>query len=234
MKIGILGIEGISSGKVNLKDGRVDTLQKLFNAPKKVYIQFDVITEDEQLKESDGILCPESAKLDLIVSDLEFVETRLERSNDDFEKKLLARFKDALDKEVFLSALPLSEGETKLISGYPLLSTKPVFLATTSDLGDVDSLFLSAYAFFGYISFFTAGEKDAHAWSVKKGANAWEASGCIHSDIQKGFIRAEVVSFQDLVTDGGLSQARNNSHLRLETKDYLVQDGDYLVFRFNK
>lgn len=234
MKIGIIGIEGLSSGKANLPDERVDALQKMFNSAKKVYIQAEIITENEKLKEADGLLGPESAKLDFIVSDLEFVENRLERSQDENEKKLFNRFKDTLDKENFLAQLQLTEDENKLIAGYPLLTVKPIFLAGANDLQDKGRLLASAYNYFGYISFFTAGEKDAHAWSIKKGASAWEAAGCIHSDIQKGFIRAEVVSFRDLVNDGSLSQARNSNHLRLENKEYVVQDGDYLVFRFNK
>jgi ribosome-binding ATPase YchF (GTP1/OBG family) len=84
------------------------------------------------------------------------------------------------------------------------------------------------------MSFFTAGEKDSHAWAVRKGATAWEAAGCIHSDIQKGFIRAEVMSYADLMSAGGFNQARANNKLRLENKEYIVQDGDLINFRFNK
>ena len=234
MKIGIVAIDGISAGKANLMDSRLEMIKKIFNSAKKVYIQPDLIVESEKLKEADGIVCPESSKLDLVINDLEFAETRLERSEDGFEKKLLSRFKDFLDKETFLSSVALSEEESKLISGYPLLTIKPVYLAKPQELEDKDALLLSAYAAFGYISFFTGAEKDAHGWSIKKGANAWEAAGCIHSDIQKGFIRAEVVSFKDLVADGSLSQARNNNHMRLENKEYVVCDGDYMLFRFNK
>ncbi|MBU0549334.1 MAG: DUF933 domain-containing protein [Candidatus Omnitrophica bacterium] len=64
--------------------------------------------------------------------------------------------------------------------------------------------------------------------------SCWQASGLIHSDIQKGFIRAEVISFSDLVNDGGINQARANNHFRLEGKDYIVQDADLIKFRFNK
>jgi ribosome-binding ATPase YchF (GTP1/OBG family) len=234
MKIGVVKIPGLSAGRVSVKDARVDTLQKMFNSPKKVYVQVDVVTESEKLFEADGILCLESAKLDLVVSDMEFVETRLARSTDEIEKKLMVRFKDFLDSEKFLSEASLDEAEKKLIEGYSLLTIKPVYCAPAGELDDADKLLLAAYAGFGYISFFTAGEKDAHAWSIKKGSNAWEASGCIHSDIQKGFIRAEVVGFQDLVSDGSLNQARNNNHVRLENKEYIVADGDYLVFRFSK
>lgn len=231
MKIGIFGIDSISSGKINLVDERIETLKQMFNSPKKVYIQVDAVTDKEKLVEADGILALESAKVDLILNDLEFIESRLERSSDDLEKNLFMRFKDWLNKEEFLFGMALSQEEKKLISGYPLVSIKPVYLAKPEELENKDKMIFSAYYRFGYISFFTGGDKDAHAWSIKKGATAWEASGCIHSDIQKGFIRAEVVSFQDLTADGSLSRARANNHVRLEMKDYIVQDGDYIVFR---
>lgn len=234
MKIGMVGIEGLSSGRLDLADNRLDAIKKMFDSAKKVYIQVELISENEKLKEADGLMIMESARLDVIINDLEFVETRLERTEGELEKNLLTRFKDTLDKEAFLSGLTLSAEENRLISGYPLLTVKPIFLAGPADSQDKDKLLLSAYSYFGYVSFFTATEKEARAWSVKKGTSAWEAAGCIHTDIQKGFIRAEVVGFQDLINDGGLSQARNNNHLRLENKDYIVQDADYIFFRFNK
>lgn len=234
MKIGIFTIDNIPPGKANLVDSRIEKLQQMFNSPKKVYIQADIITDNEKLQEADGIICSERAKVDLIINDLEFVEARLMRASDDLEKGLFIRFKEQLDKEVFLSELALNQEEKKIISGYSLLTVKPVYLAMPQELEQKDKLLFTAYYHFGYISYFTAGEKDAHAWSVKKGANAWEASGAIHSDIQKGFIRAEVVSYQELINDGSLSRSRSNNHIRLEMKDYIVQDGDYLVFRCNK
>lgn len=234
MKIGVFVIDNIPSGKANLVDSRIEVLQQMFSSPKKVYIQADIITDSEKLQEADGIICAERAKVDLIINDLEFVESRLTRASDDLEKDLFSRFKEQLDKEAFLSELALNQEEKKLISGYPLLTVKPVYLANAGELEQKDKLLFTAYYHFGYISYFTAGEKDAHAWSVKKGANAWEASGAIHSDIQKGFIRAEVVSYQELINDGSLSRSRSNNHIRLEMKDYIVQDGDYIVFRCNK
>jgi hypothetical protein len=234
VKIGIFGIDGFSQGRANIVDSRVETLRQMFNSPKNVYIQADVVIDKEKLVEADGIVAPESAKLDLIVNDMEFVETRMERATDGLEKNLFNRFKELLDKETFLSTLQLNEEEKKLIAGYSLLTIKPVYLAKPEELEDKAKLLFQAYYCFGYISFFTAGDKDSHSWPIKKGANAWEASGAIHSDIQKGFIRAEVVSFQDLTASGNLSKARSDNHIRLEMKDYIVQDGDYLVFRCNK
>lgn len=82
-------------------------------------------------------------------------------------------------------------------------------------------------------SFFTVGEDEVRAWTVRRGATAWEAAGVIHTDLQRGFVRAEVISYDDLIALGSLAEARTRGKLRLEGKDYLVQDGDILHIRFN-
>jgi GTP-binding protein YchF len=91
----------------------------------------------------------------------------------------------------------------------------------------------ASYDLLGLQSFFTVGEDEVRAWTVRRGASAVEAAGAIHSDLQKGFIRAEVVGYDDLVTLGGLAEARARGRLRLEGKDYLVQDGEIVHVRFN-
>ncbi|MDY6846891.1 MAG: redox-regulated ATPase YchF [Chloroflexota bacterium] len=90
-----------------------------------------------------------------------------------------------------------------------------------------------SYDLLGLISFFTGSEKDVHAWTVSQGTTAQEAAGTIHSDMEKGFIRAEVVSFEDLDALGGFAEARQHGKIRLEGKNYIVQDGDVLTIRFN-
>lgn len=90
-----------------------------------------------------------------------------------------------------------------------------------------------SYDLLGLMSFFTVGPDEVRAWTVRRGATAPEAAGEIHTDLQKGFIRAEVVAYNDLVTLGGLSEARAKGKLRLEGKDYPVKDGDILTIRFN-
>ncbi len=85
----------------------------------------------------------------------------------------------------------------------------------------------------GLISFFTTGSDEVKAWSIKRGTNALKAAGKIHSDIERGFIRAEVVSFDDLIKCGSLAKARKHGLLRLEGKNYIVQDGDVITFLFN-
>ena len=80
----------------------------------------------------------------------------------------------------------------------------------------------------------TVGGKENRAWPIRKGTTAWEAAGTIHSDIQKGFIRAEIISFADFLAAGGETQAKRAGKLRLELKQYVVQDYDLVNFRFNK
>lgn len=91
-----------------------------------------------------------------------------------------------------------------------------------------------SYELLDLISFFTVfGEKEVHAWTVKRGATALEAAGTVHSDMERGFIRAEVISFDELVMLGGFAEARQAGKLRLEGKKYPVQDGDVITIRFN-
>lgn len=91
----------------------------------------------------------------------------------------------------------------------------------------------AAYQGLGLISFFTVGSDEVRAWTVERGANARQAAGKIHSDMEKGFIRAEVVAYQDLHALGSLKACREKGLIRLEGKDYIVQDGDIMTIRFN-
>jgi len=91
----------------------------------------------------------------------------------------------------------------------------------------------NAYNLLGLQTYFTAGEKEVRAWTTKKGATAPEAAGVIHTDFQKGFIRAEIISYEDYVTYDGEQKSKASGKMRLEGKDYIVQDGDVIHFRFN-
>ena len=96
----------------------------------------------------------------------------------------------------------------------------------------LDRIIRASYDLLGYISFFTVGEDECRAWSVPRGTSAHVAAGEIHSDIARGFIRAEVVSYDALVTRGSLAASRDHGDLRLEGKEYIVKDGDVINFRF--
>lgn len=115
---------------------------------------------------------------------------------------------DAEDKEMFLSDLGLE------ISG-------------------LNRIIKEGYSLLGLISYLTAGEPEVRAWTIKKGTKAPQAAGKIHTDFEKGFIRAEVVSFDDLMSCGSMTAAKEKGLVRLEGKDYVMQDGDIVLFRFN-
>jgi len=108
--------------------------------------------------------------------------------------------------------------------------------AFLSDLGltesGLDRVIRTSYDLLGYMSFFTVGEDECRAWSIRRGTQAQLAAGEIHSDIQRGFIRAEVVSYDALTTRGSMAACRDHGEVRLEGKEYGVQDGDIINFRF--
>ena len=111
---------------------------------------------------------------------------------------------------------------------------KEMFLA---ELGatesGLDKLIKASYSLLGLISYLTAGKPEVRAWTIKKGTKAPQAAGKIHSDFERGFIRAEVVAYNDLMANGNMVQAKEKGLVRSEGKEYVVQDGDIILFRFN-
>ena len=97
----------------------------------------------------------------------------------------------------------------------------------------LDKVVKTSYDLLGLMSFITAGEVEVRAWTIKKGTKAPQAAGKIHSDIERGFIRAEVVSYQDLIKEGSMNAVKEKGLLRSEGKEYKMQDGDIVLFRFN-
>lgn len=97
----------------------------------------------------------------------------------------------------------------------------------------LDKLITASYSLLGLISYLTAGKQEVRAWTILKGTKAPQAAGKIHSDFERGFIKAEVVSYNDLITLGSTNAAKEKGLVRLEGKDYVVQDGDVILFRFN-
>ncbi len=133
------------------------------------------------------------------------------------------------DSEVFVICAQLEEEISELDD-----DEKQMFL---EDLGmsesGLEKLIKASYSTLGLMSFLTAGEKETRAWTIRKGTKAPQAAGKIHSDFERGFIRAEVVNYRDLLDCGSLSAAREKGLVGLEGKDYVVQDGDVILFRFN-
>ena len=97
----------------------------------------------------------------------------------------------------------------------------------------LEKLIAASYKLLGLISYLTSGEDETRAWTITKGTKAPQAAGKIHTDFERGFIRAEVVSYDHLIECGSMTAAKEKGLVRLEGKDYVVQDGDIILFRFN-
>ncbi len=229
---------------------------------------------------------------EMLLNDLIAVERKIERLQDERRKgggrdksviereiALFERMQASLSAEQPLRDLEFSTDEERILSGFGLLTKKPILIlfnlgegqmapdteyahsrsALTSLQGKIEmeiaqlspdeaEVFLQefgiaepgmeriihlSYDLLGLISFFTIGEDEVRAWTIPSGETAHAASGRIHSDIYKGFIRAEIIPWEELVALGGLSKARSTGKLRLEGKDYILQDGEVMQVRFN-
>ncbi|HEX7556060.1 MAG TPA: redox-regulated ATPase YchF [Leptolinea sp.] len=169
------------------------------------------------------------------------------------EEKMLAGF-GFLSRKPVLVVINLSEGQKEPVVNYDHLHSQVVALQAKLEMDiaqlppEEAAMFLQEYGItepslnrmirlsydlLGLQSFFTVGPDEVRAWTTHRGATAPEAAGEIHTDLQKGFIRAEVVSYDDLMTLGGMNEAKAKGRLRLEGKEYIVLDGDILNIRFN-
>ncbi len=233
MKVCLFGISGIPIGKHNVKDARLDEADKLVEADKKTYIQVEV-TEQKEIANADVIVVSEDSLADLLLCDLEFIENRLSKNPPSEEAAVLNKVREYLESGKPTSVNLLSPDELKIISIHSLYTLKPVVIATKEELENFDAFLVRVLKESGYSCFFTVGGKENRAWLIKKGMTAYDAAGAIHSDIQKGFIRAEVIGYDDLIQNGGETGAKRAGKQRLETKTYIIQECDIVNFRFNK
>jgi len=240
--------------------------------------------------------------LELCFADLTIVERRIERLTAEMrsvaagargaqerELALLNRLKDALESEQALRSVELSDEEKAMLSGFNLISAKPLLIVLNVDEADAgqveeieaeargsfasgpqtgviavpvkgeadvaelspeeavefrrelglpetpaaERLLQAAVTLLGLIAFYTAGEQDTHSWSIPAGTQAVKAAGRIHSDIERGFIRAEVIGWQELLEAGSHAEAKRRGTMRVEGKTYEVQDGDVINVLFN-
>jgi len=233
MKIALFAMPGLPLGKRNLKDPRLDQADQLVEAKKKTYAQVDLLG-DEGLLEADAILVAQDSRADLILKDLEAVEIRLSRNPPEAEKAVLEKLKALLEDDRFIFAAGLPAEEMKAVAAHNFCTNKPILVVGPQEVDDPDPMVLRAFQESGYICFLTVGGKENRAWPIRKGLSAWDAAGTIHSDIQKGFIRAEIIRFEDFIQAGGETEAKRAGKQRLETKTYVIQDYDLTNFRFNK
>ena len=129
--------------------------------------------------------------------------------------------------------IPLSVKIEEEISALDEEEKQEMLEAMGIEVSGLDKLVVASYDILGLMSYLTVGEIEARAWTIKKGSKAPEAAGKIHSDMERGFIKAEVVSFDDLVECGSMVKAREKGLIRIEGKEYIMKEGDIVEFRFN-
>ena len=144
----------------------------------------------------------------------------------------LERVKEMAAKEN-AKVIPLSVKIEEEISELDEEEKAEMLEAMGLESSGLDKLVVASYDILGLMSYLTVGEIEARAWTIKKGSKAPEAAGKIHSDMQRGFIKAEIVSFDDLIESGSMVKAREKGLIRMEGKDYIMREGDIVEFRFN-
>ncbi|NMB07268.1 MAG: redox-regulated ATPase YchF [Tissierellia bacterium] len=224
-------------------ENRLHKVEKLAKADKSYRKEYELLTRLKESIENNKPLRNlefEPEEIDLIKSfgllSLKPVLYVCNVSEDDLlyeeENKYVKEVKEYAEKEN--SQVVVISGKIEAEISQLNEDEKKIFL---SELGleesGLDKLINASYSLLGLMSFLTAGEKEVRAWTIKKGTKAQKAAGKIHSDIERGFIRAEVINYKDLLECGGTTQAKEKGLVRLEGKDYIVQDGDVILFRFN-
>ena len=225
-------------------DRRIDKTQKLLKADKKYQAELDFLKRVREAldagKSARSVECTEEeAELLSTVSLLtnKPVIYAANMSESDFkggveQNPYFQAVKKIADEE-HAAVLPISAEIEAEISGLEP-EEKELFLA---DMGlsesGLDRLINACYSLLGLISYLTAGQPEVRAWTIKKGTKAPQAAGKIHSDFERGYIRAEVSAFDDLMACGTMAAAREKGLVRSEGKEYVMQDGDIVLFRFN-
>ena len=147
-------------------------------------------------------------------------------------EEMVKQVKEYAEKEN-AEVIPLCVKIEEELSGLEEQDKKEMLEALGLDESGLDKLIKKSYSLLGLISFLTAGEPEVRAWTIKKGTKAPQAAGKIHSDIERGFIKAEVISYEDLMKCGSMVSAKEKGLVRQEGKDYIMKDGDIVLFKFN-
>lgn len=156
-------------------------------------------------------------------------ENQLEDPFNDENVKQVAEYAKSENAEVVPLCVKIEE-ELATLEGD---DKKEMLEALGLNESGLDKVIKSSYDLLGLMSFLTAGEPEVRAWTIKKGTKAPKAAGKIHSDIERGFIRAEIVSYDDLIREGSMLACKEKGLVRSEGKEYIMQDGDIVLFRFN-
>ena len=217
--------------KKNLKadkkyQAEIDLLEKIKeNLEKGIPARAIDYNEDEQEMLKDMFLL--TAKPIIYIANIS--EDQIENAENE---PMVKEVKEYASKE-HAEVIPLCVKVEEELSGLEEQDKKEMLEALGLEESGLDKLIKKSYDLLGLMSFITAGEPEVRAWTIKKGTKAPKAAGKIHSDIERGFIKAEIVSYDDLIREGSMLLAKEKGLVRQEGKDYIMQDGDIVLFKFN-
>ena len=224
-------------------DKRLDKAKKNLKADKKYQAEIDLIeklkenlnngiparavecNEDEQELVKDMFLL--TSKQIIYIANIS--EEQIQTADDE---EMVKQVKEYAAKE-HAEVIPLCVKIEEELSGLDDSDKKEMLDALGLEESGLDKLIKKSYDLLGLMSFLTAGETEVRAWTITKGTKAPQAAGKIHSDFERGFIKAEVVSYNDLMKEGSMLAAKEKGLVRQEGKEYVMQDGDIVVFKFN-
>ena len=222
---------------------RLDKARKNLKADKKYQEEIDLLekikenlengisaralefNEDEEVMVKDMFLL--TTKPILYIANVS--EEQMENAEND---ELVLKVKEYASKEK-AEVIPLCVKIEEELSGLEEDDKKEMLEALGLQESGLDKVIKKSYDLLGLMSFLTAGEPEVRAWTIKKGTKAPQAAGKIHSDIERGFIKAEIVSYDDLIREGSMNAAKEKGLVRSEGKEYIMQDGDIVLFKFN-
>ena len=222
---------------------RIDTVKKKIKADKKYQEELNVfekiktaldngksartveLNDEEKEIVKDAFLL--TMKPILYIANVS--EEQLENVNEDENVKKVVEYAKQENAEV----IPLCVKIEEELSSLNDEDEKEMLDALGLDESGLSKVIKKSYDLLGLMSFLTAGEPEVRAWTIKKGTKAPQAAGKIHTDIERGFIKAEIVSYNDLINCGSMNVAKEKGLVRMEGKDYIMQDGDIVLFRFN-
>ncbi len=224
-------------------DKRMDKAIKMLKADKKYQIEIDALSKikalleqgkparnvkltDEEKDMVKDLFLLTSKPIIYIANVEEYQLTNIENDENVNKVKEIA-------KEEQTKCIPLCAKIEEELSALEDADKKEMLEALGLKESGLDTVIRESYDLLGLMSFLTAGEPEVRAWTIKKGTKAPEAAGKIHSDIQRGFIKAEIVCFNDLIREGSMVAAKEKGLVRSEGKEYIMQDGDIVLFKFN-
>ena len=229
MKVAYTGLD-LPPGAAKYDDRYLSDLAAKFKPAKSAPYYFEFLPDDYE--SSQAVAIADDNLLDLLILDIEKIENILMSMGDANVKSVLDKCLTHLETESPLCNLSLDDSEKVIVNGFGLLSSKPtvIFEASCTDVNQVCSSILEEAEM---MFFYTLNKQEVHAWLVEKGTNAITCAGKIHSDLARGFIKAELISCDDMLASHSLQDARSKDLTKLVDEDCIIPQNTILEIRFN-